>query len=75
MTEEFKVEVRLENEKKKLDGNKKGADITNGKTVTLQLECNRENTRVRSNTWTDAQTSKKAGVGTGTVARYNKVVT
>ncbi len=43
MTEEFKKEVALENEKKRLEGNKLGAEITNNNkntdTVTLQLEC------------------------------------
>lgn len=38
MMDEFKKEVRIENEKKKLEGNKKDADITNGKAVALQLE-------------------------------------
>lgn len=72
MTEEFQKEVALENEKKKKEGNKLGADITNNKSVTLQLECERNNDR--KNTWTDSQTAKKAGVGVGTVARYNRVM-
>ena len=61
MTEEFKKEVRLENEKKKIKGNKLGADITNGNTVSLQLEAERNRT-----TNTDRQVAKKAGVGVGT---------
>lgn len=72
MTEEFQKEVALENEKKKKEGNKLGADITNNKSVTLQLECKRNNDR--KNTWTDSQTAKKAGVGVGTVARYDRVM-
>lgn len=28
----------------------------------------------RKDTWTDSQTAKKAGVGVGTVARYNRVM-
>lgn len=72
MTEEFQKEVTLENEKKKKEGNKLGADVTNNKTVTLQLECERNNDR--KDTWTDSQTAKKAGVGVGTVARYNRVM-
>ncbi len=28
----------------------------------------------RKDTWTDSQTAKKAGVGVGTVARYNQVM-
>ena len=42
MTTEFQKEVALENEKKKKEGNKLGADITNNKSVTLQLECERK---------------------------------
>ena len=73
MTEEFQEEVRLENEKKKLEGNKLGADVTNGKAVSLQLEASDENNRDRSLN-TDRQTAQKAGVGVGTIARYNKVM-
>ena len=69
MTEEFQKEVALENEKKKKEGNKLGADITNNKTVSLQLEAKRNR-----ETNTDRQTAKKAGVGVGTVARYNRVM-
>lgn len=65
MTEEFKKEVALENEKKKKQGNKLGADITNNKTVSLQSEAKRNR-----ETNTDRQIAKKAGVGVGTVARY-----
>lgn len=72
MTEEFQEEVRLENEKKKLDGNKLGAAITNGESVSLQLECERE--KKHSETWTDSQIAKKAGVSTRTVARYDTVM-
>lgn len=69
MTEEFKKEVALENEKKKKEGNKLGADITNSKTVSLQSEAKRNR-----ETNTDRQIAKKAGVGVGTVARYNRVM-
>lgn len=69
MMDEFKEEVRLENEKKKLEGNKLGADVTNGKAVSLQLEAERDRSLN-----TDRQTAQKAGVGVGTVARYNKVM-
>lgn len=69
MTEEFKKEVALENEKKRLDGNSKGGSSKNE--VSLQLECNlKEDNPIRKDTWTDSQTAKKAGVGVGTVARY-----
>lgn len=30
--------------------------------------------KIHSETWTDSQTAKKAGVGIGTVVRYNKVM-
>lgn len=72
MVDDFKEEVRLENERKKISGNKLGAAITNGKSLALQLECKRE--KKHFDTWTDSQTAKKAGVGVGTVARYNKVM-
>lgn len=68
-------EVALENEKKKKEGNKLGADITNNKSLTLQLECDlKQDNAIRKDTWTDSQTAKKAGVGVGTVARYNRVM-
>lgn len=37
---------------------------------------NTDNTETRSHsqTWTDAQVARKASVGTGTVARHNKVM-
>lgn len=72
MMEDFKEEVRIENEKKKLEGNKLGADVTNGKALPLQLECDRKD--IDRKTWNDNQIAKKAGVGTGTVARYKKVI-
>lgn len=73
MTEEFQKEVTLENEKKRLEGNSKGGSSNNE--VSLQLECNlKEDDPVRKDSWTDSQTAKKAGVGVGTVARYNRVM-
>lgn len=73
MTEEFKKEVALENEKKRIEGNSKGGSSKNE--VSLQLECNlKEDNSIRKDTWTDSQTAKKAGVGVGTVARYNRVM-
>lgn len=71
MVDEFKEQVRLENEKKKSEAIAESNRTRNSNT--LQMECN-ENNRVHSDTWTDSQTSKKAKVGTGTVARYNKVM-
>lgn len=63
------VVKKFENERKKKQGNKLGADITNNKTVSLQSEAKRNR-----ETNTDRQIAKKAGVGTGTVARYDRVM-
>ena len=39
------------------------------------MECDlNNNSKTRSETWTDDQIAKKAGVGTGSVARYNKIM-
>ena len=72
MTEEFKKEVALENEKRKSEAISESNKNRNSNT--LQLECNENESKSRSNTWTDSQTAKKAGVGVGTVARYNRVM-
>ncbi len=69
MMDEFKEEVRLENEKKKLFTLKQNQTSDRS----LQLEASDENYRDRSLN-TDRQTAQKAGVGVGTVARYNKVM-
>lgn len=71
MMDEFKEEVRIENEKKKSELIAESNKTRNSDA--LQLECNEKN-REHSDTWTDTQISKKVGVGTGTVARYNKVM-
>lgn len=71
MTEEFKEEVRLENERRKSQSVSESNKKRNSNT--LQLECN-ETIKTHSETWTDDQIAKKAGVGTGSVARYNKVM-
>ena len=71
MTDEFKKEVALENKKKKSKAIVESNKTRNSNT--LQLECN-ELQKERSETWTDNQTAKKAGVGVGTVARYNRVM-
>ncbi len=69
MMDEFKEEVRLENEKKKLSTLKQNQTSDRS----LQLEASDENYRDRSLN-TDRQTAQKAGVGVETVARYNKVM-
>lgn len=72
MTEEFKKEVALENEKRKSEAISESNKNRNSNT--LQLECNENESKSRSNTWTDSQTAKKAGVGVGTVARYDAIM-
>lgn len=57
MTEEFKEEVRLENKKKKLDATKNFY----GNQHVVSTPTGVHSKKTRSNTWTDAQTSKKAG--------------
>lgn len=69
MMDEFKEEVRIENEKKRLSTLKQNQAANRS----LQLEASNENNRDRSLN-TDRQTAQKAGVGVGTVARYNKVM-
>lgn len=39
MMDEFKEEVRLENEKRKNEGSKLGGNVKNGNVPSLQLEC------------------------------------
>ena len=69
MMDEFKEEVRLENEKRKNNGSKLGGNVKNGNVPSLQLEGDHK----KRNNYTDNQVAKKAGVG-GTVARFNKVM-
>lgn len=64
--------IEEENAKKKLEGNRKGADITNGKTVSVHLDGNRKSHT--SPTHTREQRAKFAGVSAGTVARYDTVM-
>ena len=65
--------IEEENEKKRLEGNRKGADITNGHSLCVHLDAERKQQRDRS-TNTREQRAKIAGVSAGTVARYNKVM-
>lgn len=64
--------IEEENAKKKLEGNRKGADITNGKTVSVHLDGERKSHT--SPTHTREQRAKFAGVSAGTVARYDIVM-
>ena len=64
--------IKEDNEKKKLDGNKLGAYITNGKAVSVQMDGERKSHT--SPTHTREQRAKIAGVSAGTVARYDTVM-
>lgn len=70
MTMELQKEIALENEKKRkeTEGRPRKENCT---PIGVQ---NTDDNRSRSDTWTDSQTAKKAGVGVGTVARYNRVM-
>lgn len=71
MTEEFQKEVALENEKKKIKVQKMfhGNQHVDYTPIGVDTKTNE-----RKSSWTDSQTAKKAGVGIGTVARYNRVM-
>lgn len=69
MMGEFREMVAEENEKKKLSSLKQNQS----KDRLLQLE-GTENSEKNRDAFTDTQVAKRAGVGTGTVARYNKVM-
>lgn len=64
--------IREENEKKKLEGNKLGADITNGKTLSDQMDGERKSHT--SPTHTREQRAKLSGVSSGTISRYDTVM-
>lgn len=71
----LKEEIRKDNEEKKLSTLKQ-----NYSDRSLQMErtdlddTTEESDKNNRNTWTDSQIAKKAGVGVGTVARYNRVM-
>lgn len=75
MTEEFQKEVALENEKKKSEADKQffGNRFTENK-ESIESTPIGVQSKSHSNTWTDSQIAKKAGVGVGSVARYNRVM-
>ena len=66
----FKKEVVLENEKKKIKEQKAFHGNQHVDCTPIGVDTK---TNERKDTWTDSQTAKKAGVGVGTVARYNRV--
>ena len=67
-------EIAEENKKKQIEGGRIGADITNGKTSSVQMDGSRSTIydpkSHTSPTHTREQVAKLSGVGTGTVARY-----
>lgn len=67
----LKEEIRKDNEKRR-----KGTEGRPLKNCTpIGVQNNQSNdARPHSETWTDSQTAKKAGVGVGTVARYDAVM-
>ena len=74
-------EIALENKKKKSEAGKNyGKGMTNSSTpIGVNLSDSNKNKTDktesdRKDSWTDSQTAKKAGVGIGTVARYNRVM-
>ena len=69
MVVKFKEEVRIENEKKRLSSLKQNQAANRSH----QLEASNKNNRDQFLN-TDRQTAQKAGVGVGTVARYNKII-
>lgn len=77
MVDDFKEEVRIENERKKKESDKQFHGNQYNKVDSTPNGVNskaHEKSKTHSDTWTDSQTAKKAGVGVGTVARYNKVM-
>lgn len=71
MTEEFQKEVALENEKKKSEAQKTFQGNQHVDFTPIGVNSKIDG---RKDSWTDSQTAKKAGVGIGTVARYNRVM-
>ena len=66
-------EIALENKKKKLSTLKQ--NVSNRSLQLERTEDNKiESTNKQRDSWKDSQTAKKAGVGVGTVARYNRVM-
>lgn len=66
-------EIALENKERQSEGGRIVADITNGKTASVQMDGTR-NDEKKSHTsppHTREQVAKMSGVGVGTVARYD----
>lgn len=76
MVDDFKEEVKRDNEKKRKESNEKfyGNRFTNQNNIVESTPIGVQSIKNHSETWTDSQTAKKAGVGVGTVARYNRVM-
>ena len=69
-------EIALENKERQSKGGRVGADITNGKTASVQMDGTRNDEKKShtSPTHTREQVAKMSGVGVGTVARYDAVM-
>lgn len=66
-------EIAAENRQKQSEGGRVGADITNGKSASVQMDGTRD-CELKSHTSptpTREQVAKMSGVGAGTVARYD----
>lgn len=74
LTMKLKEEIALENEKKKIEAGKSFYGNQHVDCTPIGVDTKSDVTKSHSDTWTDAQIAKKAGVGVGTVARYNRVM-
>lgn len=72
VVDKFKKKIQEQAENKKDESNQ--SFYGNRYTGKLESTPIGVQSKSRSNTWTDSQTAKKAGVGTGTIARYNRVM-
>lgn len=66
--------IRMENERRIEEGRKKGAEVTNGKTLGVHLDAEITKKERNRSTNTREQIAKAANVSSGTVARYDTVM-
>ena len=71
--DKFRRIVEDDNLKRKSEAGKIGANITNNKTGCVQLDTSRNSKPRDYSTNTRQQIAQKANVGSGTIARYDKV--
>ena len=72
--DKFRRIVEDDNLKRKSEAGKIGANITNDKTGCVQLDTSRNSKPRDYSTNTRQQIAQKANVGSGTIARYDKVM-